>query len=531
MQFDLASQELVGSGSNCIVTHCTYLLPICSPSMKLASVLGFGLLSALAFQFPPRVAVEGPKADDPIIIPLRRESVPIRRQGKVVSFKTSYSGIISVGSPAPQEFRVVFDTGSGHVVIPSVGCQSEACLAHKSFNISASDSAVAINADGTQVPPNELCDQVTIGFGTGEVTGEFVRDKLCLGPTNSTDEHRHGCIEMHVVMAVEMSTQPFKSFLFDGILGLGLSSLALSDEFSFFQLMNNSGHLPAPQFGVFLTEGENGEQSEIAIGGFNHHKTLDPLAWSPVALSELGYWQVRILAVRVNGEELDVCRDGTCRGVVDTGTSHLGIPTPFDLQFADLLTREAGDLLDCRLVEAPKIEFELESMNITLSASNYMRRLPLREGVNVGSATVAFHDENSTNSSNTSNISAVPVIAATPSEEIDENATNVTRHCRPKLMPVNLPAPVGPKLFILGEPVLHRYYTVYDWAQLRVGFSLANTHQNTADPDALVPSHKGILPDEVEKLLMQQHLNVAEPAGESDWAVFVQVKVSVRLCQ
>lgn len=144
---------------------------------------------------------------------------------------------------------------------------------------------------------------------------------------------------------------------------------------------------------------------------------------------------------------------------------------------------------------------------------------------------MAFHDENSTNSSNTSNISAVPVIAATPSEEIDENATNVTRHCRPKLMPVNLPAPVGPKLFILGEPVLHRYYTVYDWAQLRVGFSLANTHQNTADPDALVPSHKGILPDEVEKLLMQQHLNVAEPAGESDWAVFVQVKVSVRLCQ
>lgn len=497
--------------------------------MKLAPIFIQALLHAQAFQFPPQVIVEAPKAEDPIVIPLRRESVPIRRQGKVVSFKTSYSGIISLGSPIPQEFRVVFDTGSGHVVVPSVGCQSEACLAHKSFNISASESAVAINADGTQVPPNELCDQVTIGFGTGEVTGEFVRDRLCLGPTNSSDEH--GCIEMHVVMAVEMSTQPFKSFLFDGILGLGLSSLALSDEFSFFQLMNNSGHLPAPQFGVFLTEGENGEQSEIAIGGFNTKKTLDPLAWSPVAMSELGYWQVRILAVRIDGEELDVCRDGTCRGVVDTGTSHLGIPTPFDLQFADLLTRQAGDLLDCRLVEAPTIEFELEAMNITLSSSNYMRRLPLREGVNVGSATVAFHDENSTNSSNASTVSTTPVVAATPSEEIDENATNVSRHCRPKLMPVNLPAPVGPKLFILGEPVLHRYYTVYDWAQLRVGFSLANTYQNTADPSSLVPSHKGILPDEVEKLLMQQHVNVVEPTGDSDLAVFVQLKVSVRFCR
>jgi hypothetical protein len=391
--------------------------------------------------------------------------------------------------------------------------------------MSASESAMPINADGTQVPPNELCDQVTIGFGTGEVTGEFVRDRVCLGPSNATGgSFKHGCLEMHVVMAVEMSTQPFKSFLFDGILGLGLSSLALSDDFSFFQLMNNSGHLPAPQFGVFLTEGEGGEESEIAIGGFNHNKILNPLAWSPVALSELGYWQVKIVAVRIDGKELDVCKDGTCRGVVDTGTSHLGIPTPFDLQFAELLTREADDLLDCRLVQAPKVEFELESTNISLSPYNYMRRLPLREGVNVGSATVAFNDENSTNGT------GVPRIAIAPTPELDENATNVTRYCRPKLMPVNLPEPVGPKLFILGEPVLHRYYTVYDWAQLRVGFSLANTLQNTGDPHALISAaQKGMLPDEVEHLLMQQRVSMSTGPLESETAVFVQMTVRVRL--
>lgn len=495
--------------------------------MKIVALFSFvNVLGSFAFQFPPRIASEVVKPTEPFIIPLRRESVPIRRQGKVVSFKTSYSGIISIGAPQPQEFRVVFDTGSGHVVVPSVTCQSEACLAHKSFNISASETAIAINADGTQVPPNELCDQVTIGFGTGEVTGEFVRDQVCLGAANSSNgSFAKGCLEMHVVMAVEMSTQPFKSFLFDGILGLGLSSLALSDEFSFFQLMNNSGQLSAPQFGVFLTEGEQGEESEIAIGGYNSNRILNPLTWSPVALTELGYWQVKIVAVRIDGKLLDVCEDGTCRGVVDTGTSHLGIPTPYDLQFADLLTRNAEDLLDCRLVEAPMIEFELESTNITLSASNYMRRLPLREGVNVGSATVAFNDDNSTTATPS------PQIAAPPTPELDENATNVTRHCRPKLMPVNLPEPVGPKLFILGEPVLHRYYTVYDWAQLRVGFSLANTEQNTAEPGSLVSRDKGTLPDEVERLLMQQRVNVGrtEFPIEEEAAVFVQVTFRVRL--
>merc|ERR1719195_767099 len=184
-------------------------------------VIVSNLIAGVAFQFPPHVGVERPNITEPFIIPLRRESVPVRRQGKIVSFKTSYSGLINIGSP-PQEFRVVFDTGSGHVLVPSIDCHSEACEVHKRFNKSASLSAVAINTDGTRVPANELCDQVTIGFGTGDVTGEFVLDKVCLGPAdNQSDE---GCLNMHVVTAVEMSTQPFKSFLFDGILGLGLSS-------------------------------------------------------------------------------------------------------------------------------------------------------------------------------------------------------------------------------------------------------------------------------------------------------------------
>jgi len=337
-----------------------------------------------------------------------------------------------------------------------------------------------------------------------------------------------GCIEMNVVMAVEMSTQPFKSFMFDGILGLGLTSLALSEDFSFFQLMKNRGGLSANQFGVFLTEGEAGEQSEIALGGHNPNKILQPLSWSPVARSELGYWQVRILAVRIDGEELDVCKDGTCRGVVDTGTSHLGIPAPFDLQFANLLTRGAGDLLDCRLVRAPVVEFQLESTNLTLDPFNNMRRLPLREGVNVGSATVA-------STTNKTNVSGGLQIArqteTSPAPELDDNATDVTRHCRPKLMPVNLPAPVGPKLFILGEPVLHRYYTVYDWGKLQVGFGLANTHQNLVDPRMLVPSNTGTLPDEVERLLMQQKISTSMAADslDNEPVVFVQMTVRLRL--
>merc|ERR1719329_739595 len=378
------------------------------------------------------------------MINLRRESVPVKRQGKVVSFKTSYSGVIGVGGPIPQEFRVVFDTGSGHVVVPASSCESEACLVHKRFNTTLSDSAVPINVDGAPVPAGKLCDQVDISFGTGQITGEFVRDKVCLGfPSDKVDsppefsmqkaedaelnvvqaveqqqqQPPQTCLEMNVLTAVKMSTQPFKAFNFDGIMGLGLASLAVGDEFSFFDVLTKSGKVQSAHF---------------------------------------GYWQVKIVAVRVDGVELDVCKDGTCRGVVDTGTSHLGIPAPHNVEVAGMLAVNAGDLLDCRLARAPVVEIELESINLTLGAENYMRRLPLREGVNVGSANGVDLNSNGTQ---TVRNDTLPV-DATP--WMDENQTNVTRHCTPRIMAVNIPEPVGPKLFILGEPVLHRYYSVYD---------------------------------------------------------------------
>jgi len=45
--------------------------------------------------------------------------------------------------------------------------------------------------------------------------------------------------------------------------------------------------------------------------------------------------------------------------------------------------------------------------------------------------------------------------------------------CFPLLMTLELEEPLGPKLFILGEPVLRKYYTVYDARLKRIGFGRA----------------------------------------------------------
>merc|ERR1719149_286539 len=52
----------------------------------------------------------------------------------IVSQKSVYFGSVSIGFPSAQNFTVVFDTGSAHLVLPSVQCVSEACLAPRRYD-------------------------------------------------------------------------------------------------------------------------------------------------------------------------------------------------------------------------------------------------------------------------------------------------------------------------------------------------------------------------------------------------------------
>jgi len=238
----------------------------------------------------------------------------------------------------------------------------------------------------------------------------------------------------------------------------------MTPEFSFPHRLGASEPRANTQFAVFLTEEEG--QSEIALGGHNANKLASPLLWAPVALQEMGYWQVYIKEVRINGKALPACEDGTCRGIVDTGTSHLGVPGPQLREFVDLLSVDVSDpIMDCRKTTGPTVEFVLNAdLSLKLHPVDYMRPLSLDVGTNVGLS------------------SGKPVLAGVRTQTASSDSVMTAdangqvakvKTCTPRAMPVNLPAPLGPKLFIMGEPLLSKYYTVYDWEQKKVGFGLA----------------------------------------------------------
>jgi len=295
------------------------------------------------------------------------------------------------------------------------------------------------------------------------VVGEFAREQVCLGGGDGTEaEQGEVCLEASIVMAVEMTTQPFKDFKFDGIFGLGLDALAVAPSFSILHHLTGAGNNADATFGMYLGQGEG--LGELALGGHNTDRLLTPLHWAPVANKKQGHWQINIQEVRIGNRTLDLCKDGSCRGVVDTGTSHLGVPGTVLQDFHQSLSIGGDKDEDCGGVEAPPIELVIDGFTLELTPKNYMRPLSVPKNMlsNGGSGGGVL-----------SNMLQSITKFVSPSPAPESSHT-----CSPKIMPVNLPAPLGPNLFILGEPVLRRYYTVYDWQAARIGFGLAATDQN-----------------------------------------------------
>merc|ERR1719277_2646057 len=390
------------------------------------------------------VGSKSASAPTPIVtIPLDKQYVPVVRNEKIVSYKTAYFGKVFLGMPQQQAFTVVFDTGSGHLFLPASRCTTGTCLKHNRFNRSTSETAVDLDHAGHAVAPDaKVRDQVNIAYGTGEVTGEFVRETVCLadqtGSALEEVQKKQECVPIRVITATELTEEPFDSFKFDGVLGLGFASLAVDPEFSFFGQMAKLNNLKEATFGYFLSRTDS-IASEISFGGHDARRVGSQMEWVPVHKPELGFWQLQVKSVSVAGEALPLCEDGDCVAIADTGTSLIGAPRQATQRLHWLLARKVPDNpseIDCRGFPGPDLVFELaDGVKLTLGPEDYSRATAMR---------------------------------------VLQTKTNTEQViCRASLLPVDGDEVLGPKAWILGEPALRKYYTAYDWRNQQVGFALA----------------------------------------------------------
>ncbi|XP_055270955.1 pregnancy-associated glycoprotein 2-like [Moschus berezovskii] len=205
----------------------------------------------------------------------------------------SYVGVITIGTP-PQEFRVIFDTGSSDLWVPSVSCVSEACKTHNTFKHENSSTFKNMNK------------HVTIYYGSGTVRAFLGSDTVRIG----------NFVSLNQLFGLSLEEYGFDGAPFDGVLGLAFPSISIKGTIPIFDNMWSQGAFSEPVFAFYLSKNKM-EGSALMFGGVDHRFYRGELNWVPV--TQTRHWQISMNHISMNGNVV-ACSRG-CQALVDTGTS------------------------------------------------------------------------------------------------------------------------------------------------------------------------------------------------------------------
>ncbi|GAB1285406.1 Cathepsin E [Apodemus speciosus] len=353
-----------------------------------------------------------------------------------------YFGTISIGTP-PQNFTVIFDTGSSNLWVPSVYCTSPACKSHPVFHPSQSSTYT------------EVGNHFSIQYGTGSLTGIIGADQVSVeGLTVEGQQFGE---------SVKEPGQTFVNAEFDGILGLGYPSLAVGGVTPVFDNMMAQNLVSLPMFSVYLSSApalpagevcsdgqkqdqnslelnpttcmfvsqglsdpQGGSGSELTFGGYDPSHFSGSLSWIPV--TKQGYWQIALDGIQV-GDTVTFCSEG-CQAIVDTGTSLITGPSNKIKQLQEAIGATPMDgeyAVDCATLNTmPDIAFLINGVSYTLSPTAYI--LPdLVDGM---------------------------------------------QFCGSGFQGLDIQPPAGP-LWILGDVFIRQFYSVFDRGNNQVGLAPA----------------------------------------------------------
>ncbi|KAM9336603.1 pepsin A-like [Symphorus nematophorus] len=264
----------------------------------------------------------------------------------------AYYGIISIGTP-PQSFKVVFDTGSSNLWVPSVYCSSPACNNHDKFNPSTSST---FRQDGRPL---------NIRYGTGSMTGILGYDTVTVG----------GLAVQNQIFGLSKTEATFMQYMrADGILGLAYPSISASGATPVFDNMMKQGLVNEDVFSVYLNSNPKKKSSVVTFGGIDPNHYSGSITWIP--LSSQRYWQITVDSITANGQV--VACNGGCQAIVDTGTSLIIGPQSDISRINNMLganTQQGDYVVACDAIgQMPELTFHIDGHEFPLPSSAYIRQ-------------------------------------------------------------------------------------------------------------------------------------------------------------
>ena len=180
------------------------------------------------------------------------------------------------------------------------------------------------------------------------------------------------------------------------------------------------GLVDEPVFAFYLSD-KSGVDGEMDLGGIDEKHYTGELNYVP--LSSATYWELKLDAININNASVTTVN----KAIVDTGTSLLAGPVDEVKEIAKAVGAHAflhGEyLISCdKLNTGVNIDIVLGGVTYTLTPKDYI----------------------------------IPDASL----------------CLFGMIGLDVPAPAGP-LWILGDPFIRKYYTVFDFGKQRLGFAEA----------------------------------------------------------
>ncbi|EDV29376.1 Lysosomal aspartic protease [Trichoplax sp. H2] len=264
-----------------------------------------------------------------------------------------YYGPITIGTP-PQNFKILFDTGSSDLWVPSTKCNGNAaCESHDKYDHTKSSTYVSNG------------QQWSIQYGSGAASGFLSEDVVTVAGI-SVRNQTFG----------EAVGEPGLSFVaakFDGILGMGYKQLSAERTNPVFVNMVQQGLVRKPVFSFYLNRKQGGAVGgELILGGSDPNYYSGQFNYVP--LSRESYWQFAMDGGKV-ATGTTVCNGG-CQAIADTGTT-LIVGPPEDVQRIQqaIGAQNAGGqyTVDCSTISSlPTITFTINGVNYPLTGEQYI---------------------------------------------------------------------------------------------------------------------------------------------------------------
>ncbi|KAF8946308.1 hypothetical protein BGZ47_000854 [Haplosporangium gracile] len=221
---------------------------------------------------------------------------------------TQWVAAMEIGSP-PQEFSVVFDTGSSDLWIPSTSCQTLTCMTLRRFNPSRSST---FHEDGRPWSINYADDS--------KVSGVLAKDNIKVAGIMINDQ-TFGMASVNSGSTAATGV--------DGIMGLGFNSNnGMGNVNTPITNMILQNQIDQPIVSVWLNKASDQDAGlsnggQFIFGGVDPSLYIEPITYVPVTSTK--EWQITIDQIFIGRKELSLS-SAASSAVVDTGSSYILFP-------------------------------------------------------------------------------------------------------------------------------------------------------------------------------------------------------------